>query len=334
MGFGGFASVTGVGYRLQGRRAQGARRTWPCAAVVAALLGGCTAPDSDPIYWWRQLEGGALAEGRVPPPNADAPFPNLSTVPTRPQVQGAVARARVAERLETDRRDAAFAARQPIAALEPTRPAPPPSAEAAMGASLAAASPAPAPAAPTPAPAAPAPAPPPAPVAAAPRPTPAPIPAPPIPAPVASVPVDPGPVDVFLPDMPPTPPAPPRLPGVAAVTRPAPPRPAPPPAPVAVAPAPGVPVPVAFPRDSAVLPDGAQASLAAIAAQRAGRDVWVVGYGESDDADPAIQAAALRLAFARARSLMAGLAQAGVPVEAMLVRAEALGRGGVARIAE
>jgi outer membrane protein OmpA-like peptidoglycan-associated protein len=95
-----------------------------------------------------------------------------------------------------------------------------------------------------------------------------------------------------------------------------------------------VPVAVAFARGSAVLPEGAQAALASVAGQRAGRDVWVVGYGESDDDDPAVQAGALRLAFARARSLMAGLAQAGVPVEAMLVRAEALGRGGVARIAE
>jgi outer membrane protein OmpA-like peptidoglycan-associated protein len=91
---------------------------------------------------------------------------------------------------------------------------------------------------------------------------------------------------------------------------------------------------VAFAPGSAVLPEAAAATLRQVAGLRAGRDVWVVGYGESDDDDPGVQAAALGLAFARARSMAAILMQSGVPMAAMLVRAEAIGRGGVTRIAE
>ncbi len=342
MGFGGSASVTGEGYRHQGRHAKAAPGGWLRAAALAVLLAplaaGCSnAPDSDPIAWWRQLEGGKLAEGRVPPPNANAPYPNLATVPTRPQVTDAKSRAQIAAALEVDRRNAEYAttsdpltpAAAPAPAATPTlpppgtRPVPPPAPEATMGASMAAAGQT-----------SPTPAPPPAAAAAPPRPAARPATPPPTAPAAAPQPPAPEPAEVVMPTMPDAPPAPPRLPGVAAVTRPVPPRPAPPPTPPAVTPAPGVPVPIAFRPGSAVLPDGASATLLLVAAQRAGRNVWVVGYGESEEDDPATQAAALGLAFSRARAMAGALAQAGVPATAMLMRGEAIGRGGVARIAE
>ena len=130
------------------------------------------------------------------------------------------------------------------------------------------------------------------------------------------------------------PPVAPRLPGVAAVTAPVVARRAP----AAVVPVaafvPGAPVGVAFAAGSAVLPEGAAAALRQLAATRAGRDIRVVGYGESAGSDAAGQAGTLRLGFGRAQAMAVVLGQAGVPASALLVVGEAVGRGGVARIAE
>jgi outer membrane protein OmpA-like peptidoglycan-associated protein len=93
-------------------------------------------------------------------------------------------------------------------------------------------------------------------------------------------------------------------------------------------------VALTFQPGSAILPEGAAASLRQLAATRAGRDIRVVGHGESPGQDAASQAAVLPLAFARARSMAAALTQAGVPAASLRVGAEATGRGGVARIAE
>lgn len=302
--------------RLQGRR------ILPALALAIALAGCSSAPGSDPIAWWRQLEGGRLAEERPLPPNADAPYPNLGMVPARPAATEAATRARIAAGLEVDQRNAAFAATQPV--LPPTTrraAAPEPSPAGGIGASMAAASAPAAPPAPASAPAS-TPAPAPAPQAAAPAHV-APAPAAAMPAAVAA-----------MPAMPATPPAPPRLPGVAATTVPVPALRAPPPAPVVTPFVPGAPVALAFPPGSAILPDGAAATLRALAATRAGRPIRVVGHGESTGADAASQATVLPLAFARARSMATALAQAGVPAAELRVSAEAAGRGGVARIAE
>ena len=134
--------------------------------------------------------------------------------------------------------------------------------------------------------------------------------------------------------MPAAPPPPPRLPGVAAATVPVPAPRAPPRVPVAPQFTPGAPVALTFQPGSAILPEGAAASLRQLAATRAGRDIRVVGHGESPGQDAASQAAVLPLAFARARSMAAALSQAGVPAASLRVTAEATGRGGVARIAE
>lgn len=290
------------------------------AALLA--LGACGGgPGTDPIAWWRQLEGGRLAEERPLPPNADAPYPNLATVPARPGTTEAGQRARIAAGLEGDRRDAAYAAAQPITPPGARRAVPvEPPASGGMGASLSAASAQP-PAAAPPAPQG-AVAPPPAVTAA-------PVPAP-VPAPIAR-----STASEALATLPSAPPPPPRLPGVAAVTAPAPVPRAPPPAAAGQAAfRPGVPVRVAFAAGSGVLPEGAAASLRLLAGTRAGRDIQVVGHGESEASDAATQAGALRLAFARARGMATVLAQAGVPAGAVRLTAEAIGRGGVARVAE
>lgn len=314
-------SATGWGGRLQGAALQARgilnrmHATRPGLALVLALAGCSSAPGSDPIAWWRQLEGGRLAEERPLPPNADAPYPNLGMVPARPATTEAATRARIAAGLEGDRRDASFAAAQPLAAPAAARAAPaaPPPPAGGIGASMAAASATPA-AAPPPAPAAPQARP------AAPAPAPVQPAAEPPPSPLAT--------------MPAAPPSPPRLPGVAGVTAPVPAPRAPATVAVAAPFVPGAPVALTFPPGSAILPDGAAATLRQLAATRAGRDIRVVGHGESTGTDAASQAAVLPLAFARARSMAAALAQAGVPATALRVTAEATGRGGVARIAE
>ena len=227
--------------------------------MVLALAGCSSAPGADPIAWWRQLEGGRLAQERPAAPNADAPYPNLGSVPARPVTTAAAARGGIAAGLESDRRDGAFAAGQPILPPVARVAAPEPVPAGGIGASLAAAS----------APAAP---------------------------------VVGGPV----------------------VARPV----------AAPAFVPGAPVGVAFAAGSAVLPEGAAEALRRLAATRAGRDVWVVGYGESTGSDAAGQAGTLRLGFGRAQAMAVVLEQAGVPASALRVAGEAVGRGGVARIAE
>jgi outer membrane protein OmpA-like peptidoglycan-associated protein len=302
-------------------RTQGTRASLALAALLAGLAGCSSAPGSDPIAWWRQLEGGRLAEERPLPPNADAPYPNLGMVPARPAATEAAARARIAAGLEGDRRDAAFAAAQPLLPPAGRRAAPEAAPAGGIGASLAAASAPAAPAAPVAAPPAAPPPPPARPAAAAPA-APAPAPA----APAATP-------DPFA-TLPAAPPPPPRLPGVAAATVPAPALRAPPPVPVVPAFTPGAPVALTFAPGTAILPEGAAATLRQLSATRSGRDIRVVGHGEATGTDAASQAAVLPLAFARARAIAAVLAQAGVPPEALRVTAEATGRGGVARIAE
>jgi outer membrane protein OmpA-like peptidoglycan-associated protein len=296
-----------------GRDARVQVRDTPVVVLIVLLLGACSsAPGSDPIAWWRQLEGGRLAEERPLPPNADAPYPNLATVPPRPATTEAAARGRIAAGLESDRRDGAFAASQtlPQPAAAAARPTPQPApAPGGIGASLAAAN-----AAPVAAPAVAAP-------AAAPRPAPAPAPAPTLAEAAISLPAGP--------------PAAPRLPGVAAVTAPAPPRRAPPPAPAApVVVVPGAPLAIAFRPGSAALPEGAAAALRGLAATRAGRAMLVHGHGEAAAEDAASQEAALPLGFARARALATALAEAGVPADAVVLTGLATGAGGSVRIAE
>ncbi len=60
--------------------------------------------------------------------------------------------------------------------------------------------------------------------------------------------------------------------------------------------------------------------------------VAVTGFGEAADSGPAVQVAALRLAWARAGAIAAELRRDGVPGTAITVTAFAPGGGGVARL--
>ena len=59
-------------------------------AALLLLLAGCSdVPNSiDPVSWWHNMEGGAIAQDRPPPPNPHAPFPHLANAPTRPAGMG------------------------------------------------------------------------------------------------------------------------------------------------------------------------------------------------------------------------------------------------------
>ncbi len=274
---------------------------------LALLLAGCSyVPDQiNPVTWWHDLSGGAIAEQRPPPPNADAPYPNLSTVPPKPTPPTIVERQKIADGLIADRANAHYAADQ--APLPPPRPRaavpplPPPDPNA-TSASLAAAS------------------------------TPPPPPRPPARAsltPVQQAPLAP-------PTVPDAPPPPPQIPGTSvALTTPAPPPtapPAPPPTPAALSAAAAAPVPVAFPPGSAILPPGGDAPLHALAARRGIASIDVIGYGEATDTQPDLQTAGITLGLARAHAMAAALVASGVPMTAIRIESEASGRGGAARL--
>lgn len=282
--------------------------------MLALTVSGCAngVGAYDPVAWWHHLEGGRIAEARPQPPGIDAPYPNLASIPSKPQALSAAARAAAAGSLLRDRANGTYALAQPmpIPAPGPAPAAPAAPAADAMGARMAAVGASRAAPSPSPAPS-PSSAPSPSPASAA---TPATAPA------IASL------------DVPAAPPPPPDLPGVPWLTRPTPPpaapRTPPPPPPQGT----GKPVAVSFARGSAVLSADDDAALRQLAAARAASVVAVTGFGEAVDTDPAVQIAALRLAWARASAIAAALRRDGVPDTAMTVAAFATGGGGAARL--
>ncbi len=133
------------------------------APLVALSLAGCASfPSSmNPVSWWHDLQGGKIAEERPPPPGADQPYPNLATVPPKPEQPDRAALANIASALIADRTNAqhaAAAAPIPDPSLPsaspalfgrgtvppPTPPAPPGSAQASATMPAAEAPPAPA----------------------------------------------------------------------------------------------------------------------------------------------------------------------------------------------
>jgi outer membrane protein OmpA-like peptidoglycan-associated protein len=303
--------------------------------LAVALLAGCSSvPDAmDPANWWHSLEGGQIADERPPPPNADAPYPSLGSVPARPVVTDAAARGRIAAGLVADRANAQYAG---AAGPDPSLPA---SAPQAFGRGTA---PPPAPAASADNPsatlqAATAPPPPPAQ-----PPLPSGPPTPPRPAPIGKVaqeplrspPVVPA-VDAAAVAIPAAPPTAPHIAGVdvPAVTVPTPPPVAPPVVPVVAATATPAPVLVSFqPGLSEIAPE-AQDALRTLAQHRGTAPLEAVGYGDAAAGDPAAASAALPLALARARAIAAVLMASGVPSALVHVDAEAEGHGGAARVA-
>lgn len=299
-------------------RAGHARRRPRLALLLASALAGCAQGGSlDPVDWWHRAEGGPIAETRPPPPNADAPYPTLASVPPKPPPPDRDAQRGVARALVSDRANSRYAESIDPIPPAPARPAAPQpvDADSQPNATLAAADAQPRPA-PAPPPAAPAP-------ASAAKPSPAPV-----AKPVAATPA----VAAALPAMPDAPPPPPSLAGVAVppvVPAPAPVASPPPPPPL---PTPGAPATFAFAAGSAELPNTALPAIKLLARQRGAGTISVTGFGEAASTDPEAQAAALPLGLARARAVAAGLLAAGVPSAALRLGAAPQGSGAVAQI--
>jgi len=303
--------------------------------LTAVLLAGCSSvPDAvNPANWWHALEGGRIADERPPPPNADAPYPNLGTVPPRPEVTDAATRTRIAAGLVADRANAQYAG---AAGPDPSSPA---TAPQAFGRGTAPPPPAPPANADNPSAtlqAATAPPPPAQPPLASGPPT------PPRTAPVGKVAQEPlatpaaGPaVDAATVAMPAAPPPAPHIAGVdvPATTVPTPPPIAPPV--VAATPVAAVPGPVlvAFQPGSTEIAADAQDALRNLAQHRGTAPLEAMGYGDAASGDPSAASAALPLALARARAIAAVLEASGVPSALVRVDAEAEGHGGAARVA-
>ena len=288
--------------------------------LIALVPAGCGAhANLNPVQWWHGLQGGVIAEQRPPPPNADAPYPNLGSVPVKPAMPDPAVRQRVASGLIADRGNAQFEA-----TLSPLQAAPHAAAGAGLGgmatpspdpnaasASLEAAS---APAASAAAAG-----------QAAPRGRVASLPAP---VPAASLP---------SPSIPAAPPPAPHIPGFEIPLGKPVPRPQ---APISASraeplgTAASVPLALGFLPNSALLAPPEEAALKNLASRRGTHPVEVVGFGDATDATPQIQAEAIDLALARARAIVGSLNADGVPVTAIRMSAQANGRGGAARLLE
>jgi outer membrane protein OmpA-like peptidoglycan-associated protein len=313
----------------------------------------------NPVSWWHDLEGGKIAEERPPPPGADQPYPNLASVPPKPAAPDRAALANIASALVADRTNAQHvAAAAPIAdpsspsaspelfgkgTVPPPAPPPPPGSQQASATMPAVEAP--------PAPAAP-------PAQASQPASRSETPPPPAKAPVGDVqstPIAPPGATAqptaqaaAPPSLPAAPPPPPNLPGT-------PPAPAitaapPPPATAPAAPAPaqvaaatpssapaGKPantVSVTFVNGSAELPSFAADTLKQLAGRRGNGVIAVTGYGDATSDDPDAQSAALALGLSRAKAMATALTKAGVPASAVQVDAEAVGRGGTARLVQ
>jgi len=328
------------------------RLTPTLAPVVMAMLAGCSSFPSamNPVSWWHDLQGGKIADERPPPPGADEPYPNLASVPPKPEPPDRAALENIANALIADRTNAQHMAEAaPIAdpslpsaspglfgrGTVPPPPPPPPQGTVVASASM--------PAAETPV----QPPSPPPPVATPVQATPVQA-TPPVQAPVGpvgSTPLAPPGVTLQPPAEPPAPspvvaaapPPPPNLPGM--VATPSPP-PQPPPTPAALptpTPPAGVAAPalsVSFEAGSATLPSAAADSLRQLAARRGSAMIAVTGYGDAASNDPTAQSIALTLGLSRAQAMAAALAKAGVPPAAVQVDAAAIGRGGAARLVQ
>lgn len=301
-----------------------ARPNLPALAIFLAFLGGCTAgAPPDPVDWWHNLQGGPIAQTRPPPPNANAPYPKLGSVPDKPMPPDKAVQAGVANSLIADRANAHYAnevvplpAPPATPAAMPQKPPPPQTGGEAMNATLPAADAPPAtkpPAAKPPA-AAPSPHAPPLPVAPA--------------KPSAPTQASATAADITLPVVPDAPPPPPALSGVTlpnGAPTPAPMAPPPPPAKLAGMPAGTYSIP--FGIGSSILTTEALSALKTIAILRGSGSVAVTGFGDATSSEPAAQTAALALALARAHAVAADLTAHGVPAAAIRLDAAAQGNG-------
>jgi outer membrane protein OmpA-like peptidoglycan-associated protein len=291
------------------------------------LLAGCSTLSSmNPVNWWHREQGGKIAEQRPAPPGADQPYPNIATVPAKPEPPDKDALKKLTDSLVADRTNAQHAAQSaPLAdpsspSASPhlfgvgTAPPPPPAftpppATAGSGPSSAGT-----PAASASMPAVTAPPAPVTPPSAAPRKA---VQSSPLDAPSApkAQTADAGPAPVLPSGAPPRPAA----------------AGAPPSAPVVPAPMPspatGPSATIVFLERASNLSQPATDEVKAFAAKRGNGTIVVTGYGDSTSSDPDAQSAALTLGLSRAQSIVDALKAAGVPGTAVRVSAEASGRG-------
>lgn len=325
------------GRRCRAARSGGAFPELLLAILPLALLSGCgSVPTSiNPVSWWHDLQGGAIAEQRPPPPGAADPYPNLATVPVRPAFTDAASRNRVTEGLVADRAHAQYEqARSPLP--DPSSPSASPGlfgggtpSPAAASASSGAKTPKAAMATLDAATAQPEPAEmrsrPPALTSSGRAPV-GPVSGAPLAPPSAAQETPPGAAPPPLPTIPPPAPDLPGFPAAAGAPVPV--------SKLSVAAAPTVPgeVPIAFHPGAAKLDSVGITALRALAARRGNASIVVTGHGEAASAAPEAQSAALVLSLARAQAVAAALAEAGVPPAALVIDAQAAGRGAAVRL--
>jgi outer membrane protein OmpA-like peptidoglycan-associated protein len=285
-------------------------------ALAVISLSGCAHRDvvDTPVGWWHQLEGGAIAEQRPPPPGVNDPYPKIGTTPEHPpavaspDLRRSVTASLQRQRNLTTRLDANNPIPEPVTPDRPARPLPVPApaappAAGSSSATLDAAQAPPGPAHPPPAAASDS--------------------EPELAMPAVQVqPADASEAPVMMPAIPGAPPAPPRLPGLALPAG----------LPVSerlpdyqVAPPTGTQIAFAPGTDSML--HGQQGALHAIAARRGAGAIVVLGYGDASAPSQDAQTQALSLASLRARAVAEALQAEGVPAHAILLRAEAFGRG-------
>jgi outer membrane protein OmpA-like peptidoglycan-associated protein len=91
-------------------------------------------------------------------------------------------------------------------------------------------------------------------------------------------------------------------------------------------------VAVVFANGVAVMPPSSDTPLRTLAGKRGNALIAVTGYGDAADANPDTQATALKLGLARAQAIASALVADGVPASAVQIDAQAMGRGGTARL--
>ncbi len=318
--------------------------------TVVWLLAGCsTISAMNPVNWWHREQGGKIAEQRPAPPGTDAPYPNISTVPAKPELPDAEALKKLTASLVADRANAQHAAQSaPLA--DPSSPraspglfgvgtAPPPPSSATSPAAASGSPRTPVASASMPAVTAPPPS-----VAdsssaspssaslagpsAAPRKA---VQSAPLEAPPAATTSAPGPLPLAASSagstQPVLPAGPPTRPNAAGPPPSVPAMPAPMPAPTA-----GPSATIVFLEHASDLAQPAAEEVKAFAGKRGNSTIAIIGYGDAVSSDADAQSAALTLGLSRAQSIVEALKTAGVPGNAIRVGAEASGRGASLRL--
>src|ERR1700683_4490175 len=91
-------------------------RTWVQAAAwvllcgVAPMLSGCSSVPSsiNPVTWWHNMQGGEIAKERPAPPGATDAYPNLASVPAKPDAPDRKALEAITQGLVADRAHAEY----------------------------------------------------------------------------------------------------------------------------------------------------------------------------------------------------------------------------------